>query len=159
MVKQIRTQQHKVKQQFTVHEGVDSYRNYWLNAMDRFPEGTIDYCVGAPANDEWKEIVGAEFYEKIIKKREEKKFFWKTIHFKITESEKWMLQRYPEITEYRLWPRDVKCKGNFNVIHDTVILLSAVDPLKIIEIRDETMVEVFRNYFDMMWEKSEKVEI
>ena len=65
-----------------------------------------------------------------------------------------MLRRHPRLTQYRLWPRDVKCVGNFNVTQDTIIIQSFIEPLRIIEIKDPIMVQVFQNYFDMMWEKS-----
>ena len=49
-------------------------------------------------------------------------------------------------------------KGNFNVIHDTVILQSFVEPLRIIEIKDEVMVSVFKNYFDIMWKQGKEIK-
>ena len=157
LVEEIQTYHHKSKQQFVVYEGAESYRNYWLGSLDRIPPGTIDYAVGVPEIDVWREILGKKAHDEYLKKRAEKKIRLKIIHFKITEREKWMLKKHPDITEYRLWPCDTECKGNFNVIHDTVILQSVVEPLRIIEMKDAVMVEVFKNYFDMMWEKSEPV--
>jgi sugar-specific transcriptional regulator TrmB len=158
IVEQIQTHYHKSNQQFVVYEGIESYRQYWLGSIERVPEGTTDYCLGAPTNLEWEHIIGSKIYHQYMKRRVERKIKWQTLHFKITESELSLLRQYPDLTEYRLWPRDVKCKGNFNIIHDT-IMLHTFDPLRIIEIRDTIMVEVFKNYFDMMWEKSEPVNI
>jgi len=158
IVKQIQTHQHKAFQQIVVYEGIESYRNYWTSSLERIPEGTIDYCVGAPANKIWINMLGKS-YSNYLDLRLKKKIKWKTIHFKITESEIKMLQNYPELTEYRLWPRDTECKGNFNIIHDTLILHSITDPPRIIEIRDNSLVTIFQNYFDMMWEKSEPIKL
>lgn len=157
VIKEIQTYQHKTDQQIVVYEGIDSYRNYWLSSLERVPDGTIDYTVGAPTNKDWIKLLG-DSYRDYLELRIKKKIKWKTIHFKITEGERKMLQEYPELTEYRLWPRDVECLGNFNVIHDTVILHAITEPPRIIEIRDKDIVRVFRNYFDMMWEKSKPVE-
>ena len=158
IVDQIQTHHHKINQQFVVYEGIDSYRKYWLGSIERVPEGTVDYCLGAPTNLQWEKILGSKVYHRYMKRRVERKIKWQTLHFKITESELSLLREYPKLTEYRLWPRDVECKGNFNIIHDTVILHSVVEPLRIIEIRDPVMVEVFQNYFDMMWEKGKPVK-
>lgn len=158
IVKQIQTEKHKSAQQIVVYEGIESYRNYWINSLERFPAGTIDYCVGTISNKDWIELLGPS-YKKYHELRVSKKIKWKTIHFKITKGELDMLKKHPELTEYRLWRRDIDCLGNFNVIHDTVILQAVTDPPRIIEIRDETLVRVFKNYFDMMWEKAKKVKL
>lgn len=158
LVKTISTYQHKSTQQITVYEGVESYCNYWIESLERWPKNTIDYTVGSIPVSEWIKMLGPK-YKKYEELRRKKNFTWKTIIFKITESEIEMMRTLPEVTEYRLWPRDVDCMGNFNVIHDTVILHSFVDPPRIIEIRDASFVAIFKNYFDMMWEKSEPMKI
>lgn len=157
VIEQIQTFHHKTDQQIVVYEGIDSYRNYWLDSLERIPEGTIDYAVGAPTNEAWIKLLGSS-YKDYLKLRIKKKIKWKTVHFKITVSERRMLKQYPELTEYRLWPRDTEVMGNFNIIHDTVILHAITEPLRIIEIRDKDLIKVFKNYFDMMWEKSEPVQ-
>ena len=65
-----------------------------------------------------------------------------------------MLKNFPDLTEYRLWPRDIECVGNFNITNDTIIVQSFVDPVRIVEMKDPILVKTFQNYFDMMWEKS-----
>jgi sugar-specific transcriptional regulator TrmB len=158
LVREIKTHQHKAIQQIVVYEGIDSYRNYWVESLERLPSGTTDYCAGAPSNKDWIKMMGAS-YKKYLELRLKKKIQWKTLHFRITPSEREMLKKYPDLTEYRLWPRDIECIGNFNVIHDTVILHAITDPPRIIEIRDPSLVLVFKNYFDMMWGKAEPVRL
>jgi sugar-specific transcriptional regulator TrmB len=158
IIKTIQLHRNKSEQQIVVYEGLESYRNYWVESLERIPEGSTDYTVGAPTNTDWAELMG-EKYQEYMDLRIKKKIYWKTIHFKITDSEKEMLRKYPKLTEYRLWSSDNDCMGNFNVIYDTVILHTVTDPVRIIEIRDSALVAVFKNYFDMMWEKSEPVSI
>ncbi|NTU67114.1 MAG: hypothetical protein HGB08_04300 [Candidatus Moranbacteria bacterium] len=158
IIKEIQTNQHKSFQQIVVYEGVESYRNYWLSSLERFPEGTVDYTVGSPAISDWIDIMGPA-YEKYNKLRLKKKIKWKTILFQVAESEMESLKRFPDLIEYRLWPREGELLGNFNVIHDTIILHVFTSPVRIIEIRDPTLVLVFKNYFDMMWEKAEPVNL
>jgi sugar-specific transcriptional regulator TrmB len=153
VIKLIQTFHHQARAQIVVYEGIDSYRNYWMNSLQKLPQGATIHCFGTINNEEFFELLGplAKKYEKL---KTEKEIVWKTIHFKITPSEIAMLQKYPSLTKYRLWPRDIRCVGNFNVTDDTIIVQSFVEPLRIIEIKDSIMVQVFQNYFDMMWEKS-----
>lgn len=160
VIKQIKVQRQQVDQQITVYEGVDSYRSYWINSLERFPEGTIDYCLGVPSHDVWTNLLGPEVLNRYLALRLKKKIVWKTIHFSITDTEKEILKSHPDITEYRLWEKGFTPIGNFNVIHDTVIL-QIMDPVhpRITEIRDKDMVTLFKNYFDAIWEDAKPVTL
>lgn len=156
LVKTISTYQHKASQQIVVYEGEESYRNYWIESLKRVPEGTIDQAVGSTDVEEWIKLMGPA-YKKYTNLRLKKKIVWKIVQFEIKDIDRRMMRDYPELSEYRLWPREGECMGNFNIIHDTVILHSVVHPPRIIEIRDASFVAIFKNYFDMIWEKSEPV--
>lgn len=155
VIKQVRLQRQQVDQQITVYEGVDSYRSYWISSLHRFPEGTIDYCLGVPSYAIWETLLGPDILKQYIELRVKKKIVWKTIHFKVTEIEKGILKEYPDLTEYRLWEKGFTPIGNFNVIHDTVIL-QVMDPVhpRIIEIRDRDMVTLFKQHFDAIWDEA-----
>lgn len=155
-IKQVKKQ---IDQQITVYEGIDSYRAYWLSSLERFPEGTVDYCVGVPSHLEWVNLLGSSAYRKYMELRLKKRIFWKTIHFRITDEEIDLLKAYPELTEYRLWRKDLKPIGNFNIIHDSVILQIAKGVPRIIEIRDPEMVTLFKGYFDAIWEEAQPVKL
>ncbi len=159
VVKEIKRTKQQIEQQITVYEGIDSYRAYWLSSLERFPEGTVDYCVGVPSHIQWVNLLGSETYNKYMELRVKKKIYWKTIHFKITADEIELMRIYPHLTEYRLWPKNLKPIGNFNVFYDSVILQAMTESPKIIEIRDKDMVTVFQNYFDAIWEESEPVHV
>jgi len=158
LVKTISTYHHKSMQQITVYEGIESYRNYWIESLERVPVGTIDYVVGSTPIDLWLKQMGP-VYKKYNELRVKKKIVWKVVQFKITEIDKKIMLDFPKLSDYRLWPREGECLGNFNILHDTVILHSVSEPPRIIEIRDASFVAIFQNYFDMMWEKSEPVKI
>jgi len=158
IIKTIQLHSNKSEQQIVVYEGLESYRNYWIESLERIPEGSIDYVVGAPDIASWVAIMGKK-YQEYTDLQIKKKIVWKTIKFEITDTDREMMKKHPNLTDYRLWPRNIVCNGNFNVVHDTIILHTMVEPLRIIEIRDKVLVEIFKNYFDMMWEKSEPVTI
>lgn len=158
VIEQIQTFQHKTYQQIVVYEGIESYRNYWTSSLERIPVGTVDYIAGGLGNEKWIALLG-DSYKRYLELRLKKKIQWKVVAFKIVKSDLKMLKEYPNLTEYRLWPRDIEPLGNFNVIHDTVIIQIVTEPLRIIEIRDKDMVKIFKNFFDMMWEKSEPVKV
>jgi sugar-specific transcriptional regulator TrmB len=156
IIKTIQLRSSKSEQQIVVYEGLESYRNYWIQSLERIPDGSTDYVVGSPDIAKWISIMGKK-YQEYTNIRIKKKIIWKVIKFEITDSDRRMMKKYPKLTDYRLWPRDIVCKGNFNIVHDTIILHTMIEPFRIIEIRDKDLVIVFKNYFDMMWEKSEVV--
>ena len=158
VIQEIQTFQHASHQQIVVYEGIESYRQYWVDSLKRFPEGTIDYTAFAPTNYGWAKVMGRKAHKEYMDLRIKKKIKWKTIHFDIKKGEKEMLKRYPNITEYRLLKRSLGFIGNFNVIHDTVILHVFKEPYRIIEIRDKDLVSVFRIYFNILWEQAKPIK-
>lgn len=158
VMEEIQLVRKQTEQQITVYEGVDSFRAYWLGWLERVPEGTVDYAVGIPNLEKWTEFLGPA-YEQYMECRAEKKIVFKTILFSVGEQEKEIVRSNPDITEYRLWKKDISPIGNFNVIHDTVILQTLGHSPRIIEIRDKDLVAVFRGYFDAMWVESKPIKI
>ncbi len=157
VIKQIKQVRQQVEQQITVYEGIDSYRAYWISSLERFPEGTVDYCLGVPRNAKWETLMGEAALKEYDEIRRRKGIIWKTVLFKVEDVHTDRIKRFPDTTEYRYWPKDFDPVGNFNVIHDTVIIQVMTDNPRIIEIRDKDMVTVFRNYFDAIWKEAKPV--
>ena len=157
VIKEIRQAKQHIDQQIAVYEGLDSYRAYWLSSLERFPEGIINYCLGLPSHAIWINLLGPVALEQYMELRKLKKIHWKTILTKITDEKK-LFDLAPELTEYRLWEQSFEPIGNFNVVHDTVILqVMKHDAQRIIEIRDADMVTVFKNYFDAIWNQAKPI--
>src|SRR3989344_6528769 len=159
VTKESKQARQQIEQQITVYEGIDSYRAYWISSLERFPEGTVDYCLGVPRNAKWESLMGASALKQYREVRRRKKIIWKTILFKVEDVHKEHLEGFPDTTEYRYWPKDFDPIGNFNVIHDTVIIQAMTDNPRIIEIRDKDMVTVFKNYFDAIWSEAKPVTL
>lgn len=157
VIREIKRTKQQIEQQIAVYEGVDSLRAYWLSTLERFPEGAIDCCLGLPLHNRWEQLMGEAALQKYIDLRKKKRFVWKTVLFEIEDSQRKHHQEFPAITEYRLWAKSAKPIGNFNVMHDTVILQTMTDIPRIIEIRDKDMVTVFQNYFDAVWEEARPI--
>lgn len=159
VVAEIKQTKQQLQQQITVYEGIDSYRAYWIHSLERFPEGSTDYCLGVPDQDQWTTLLGQATFDKYMELRKKKKIHWKTVLFKVTDKERELHKLAPDLTEYRLWPQNFNPTGNFNVFCDSVILqVMKTDALRIIEIRDADMVKVFQNYFDAIWAQAEPVK-
>jgi predicted transcriptional regulator len=159
LVAQIGEVQDRVSSQIVVYEGVASYRNYWLESLNRFPDGTIDYVAGGELT-RWSNLMGSAaptYIKRVIKKN----MSWKQLYFRKPEVEE--LQSLKKLSvryETRLWKDpDPLFKGNFNVLHDTIILHTLSDRPKIIEIRDSTIVDTFLRMFNLMWAKAERVKL
>jgi len=141
-----------------VHEGVDSYRRYWSAALERVPVGTIDYVAGGNT-EYWSEFMGKSYLDAYWKICREKEIRWKTLYFGVTDAERKFLRSAPLNVEARncTGPVPQAFTGNFNIIHDSVILHTMQKPPRIIEMRDEAMVPMFQNYFDILWHQAEAI--
>lgn len=143
--------------EITVYEGIKSYQRFWLESVQRMPKGSIDYVagsIGAP----WVDILGPinKQYFKIAKKRN---IGWKMIVFDIDDAEQSFLKKYPDFRwECRLIDKNVSKEGNFNIFGDeSVILHSAIEPM-IIEVKNKSLVKVFQNLFDILWESGKDIK-
>ena len=141
-----------------VHEGIESYRRYWLTSIEHVPQGTIDYIAGGNI-EPWSEIMGKTFLKAYWQLCADKKIQWKSLYFGITKTERKALMDSSVSFEARNWTGAVpqNFSGNFNVIGDTVILHTVQKPPRIIEIRDEAIAPMFQNYFDIMWDQAEPI--
>ncbi len=135
--------------EITVYEGIEAYKRFWIDSVKRMPIGAIDYGAGS-IGQLWWDYMGkdAETYFKISVK---KKIKWKLIVFTKTSLDVELLKKYPKLQEQRIIEKGAASEGNFNVLgEESVILHSATEPL-IIEIKNPTLVRVFKNIFDILW--------
>ncbi len=142
--------------EISVYEGVESYRRFWLDSVRRLPKGSTDYVAGSMLGKKW-----AEYMEPDLKKffaiRIEKKIKWKMIIFGRDEWELSLKKQYPDLHEYRLVEKRVAKTGNFNIFEkESIILHSIVEPM-IIEVKNPSLVKVFQNLFDILWESGKPI--
>jgi sugar-specific transcriptional regulator TrmB len=157
LIEEISAVSQNISRFMKMHEGIESYRRYWLTTIDRVPKGTVDYVAGGEIK-KWAELMGKHL-EDFRKSCVKKDIFWKTIYFGITDSEKKLLREWPIKIEARNWKGVIQSKftGNFNIIHDSVILHTLEEPPRIFEIRDKVITSMFQNYFSIMWEQAEAI--
>lgn len=146
------------RQQIVVYEGLESYRSYWMSSLKRVPVGTIDYVAGAKIEG-WNTLMGpayAEYLAIAVKK----KIVWKQLYFDMTESELLLLRRVSVNHESRLldFPMPLPYHGNFNIVHDTIILHTMTGIPRIVEMRDSSLVVLFSHYFNVMWSMAKSVQ-
>jgi sugar-specific transcriptional regulator TrmB len=143
--------------EITIYQGIESYRRFWIESIQKMPIGSIDYIAGSIGN-KYFEYLGKDFikYEKI---QVQKKIKWKSILFNRDAADIKHLKKYPKLNEFRIIDRKFEKQGNFNVLgNESVLLHSATEPM-IIEIKNKTLVKVFRNLFDILWDIGEEIKI
>lgn len=143
--------------EITVYEGVESYRQYWLGAYKKVPIGSIDYVAGS-IGKKFGEYMG-RLDKEATKVRVQRKIKWQMIVYeKDYPYEMKLLKKYPQIHEYRLIDKKLARNGNFNIFNDDILVLhSAIEPL-LIEIKNKSLVSVFRNLFDILWEMGKPIK-
>lgn len=141
--------------EINIYRGLSSYRRFWLNSYYKLPVGTIDY-ISNSVGKKWMELMGEDF-ETIMSTRIKRKIKWKMIVMEKNQVEADLVKKYPDLHEYRLVEKEIHRYGNFNIFEDeSVILQSTTEPM-IIEIKNETLVKVFQNIFDILWESGKKI--
>jgi len=137
--------------EITVYEGIESYRRFWLESMRSMPVGSTDYVAGSIGGP-WTKFLGpiAKQYFKVA---QERNIGWKMIVFDVDDVEQSFLKKYPDFRwEYRLIDKSVSKEGNFNIFgNQSVVLHSATEPM-VIEVKNQSLVKVFQNIFDILWD-------
>lgn len=138
--------------EITVYEGVESYRRFWLEAMERLPEGSTDYVAGS-IGKAWQDLLGEKAVKQYFKIAKKRNIGSKMIVFDADDYEQVFFSKYPDLHwECRLISKPMAKEGNFNIFGtESVILHSATEPL-IIEVKNQSLVKVFQNLFDILWE-------
>ncbi|QQR78459.1 MAG: hypothetical protein IPJ68_05285 [Candidatus Moraniibacteriota bacterium] len=144
--------------EITIYEGVESYKRFWLESMERLPKGSTDYVagsIGAP----WYEVMGKKSIDQYFRTAKKRNIGWKMIVFDMDDYEQTFFNRYPDFRwECRLIDRPMAKEGNFNIFGtESVILHSATEPM-IIEVKNQSLVKVFQNLFDILWENGKDIK-
>jgi sugar-specific transcriptional regulator TrmB len=140
--------------EITVYEGVEEWRRFWMEKTATQPVGSIDYVAGS-MGAKWLEYAGP-MAKKWLKMRVERKIKWQMIVFHKNEVELEYLEKHPDLHSYRLISKDMMAEGNFNIWGDMLILQSSAEPM-LIEIKNDILVRVFKNIFDLLWESAEPI--
>jgi len=138
--------------EITVYEGAESYRRFWLESMERMPKGSTDFVAGSVGKG-WYDIIGEKALQEYFKIAKKRNISWKMIVFDKDDYEKTFLSNYPGFHwQCRFIDRPLAKEGNFNVFGtESVILHSATEPI-VIEVKNQSLVKVFQNLFDILWE-------
>ena len=81
------------------------------------------------------------------------------IVFDALDYEQTFLNNYPNFDwECRLIDKNVSKEGNFNIFgNESVVLHSATEPM-IIEVKNQSLVKVFQNLFDILWDSGKDMK-
>lgn len=141
--------------EIVIYEGLESYKRFWLDVVKNMPLDSTDFVAGS-IGKKWFDFMGKD-YDKFLATRVKRNIKWKMIVFEREEVELELLKKYPKINEFRIIERKnigPNLNGNFNILgEESVILHSATEPM-VIEVKNPTLVKVFKNIFDLLWAMS-----
>ena len=160
LIKEIQERHLRTSSQIVVYEGLTSYRNFWVQSLDRVPDGAVDYVAGGEVT-RWSALMGKALGD-YMAKAAKKNIRWKQLYFAMPdEEEKNILRGMTLPSERRVSdPAGGDFSGNFNIIGDTVILHTFSEEMpKVVEIRDKALVRTFQGIFDLMWAAAKPFEV
>lgn len=146
--------------EINVYEGVRSYKDFWFQAFTQMPKNSIDYVAGS-IGYKWVEagLFTQVEMDELLEIRLKRKIKWQMIYFENPqEFELDYVKRNPSLHEYRLIINHFNAYGNFNILGTKSVILHSVNEPMVIEITNKTLVSVFQNIFNTLWEIAKPVK-
>lgn len=145
----------EVKQDIIVYDGLEGFRTFSLNMLDRVEKGGIVYVIGS-VGDLWYELMG-EKNKQYDFKRCKRQVWLKMVAYAESEHDRELIST-GKYTEVRIVPQPFNPTANMLIYNDKVCLCTFVEPYGVIEIKNKALAESYLNYFNTLWERGEKVE-
>ncbi len=144
--------QHPNTQEVTVHEGLDGFRSYNMRTLKEIKEGGTLYILGS-FGDDWYKYMGEEKYKKYFKLQSQKKIMWKVISYYSSERDK-KLATDTSLCIRKQIPQTYRNPANTHIFNDTIAFQISTEPFSVIEIKNKSLADVYRNFFDLLWNQN-----
>lgn len=140
------------KTEVQVSEGVISARNALMNLLNYKQD---IFIFGVPK--EAPKVLGDYLLERYHNERVKAKIFEKVIYNEDAIDRITQLKKTP-LCEVKVLPKDFNSPMSINICGDEVFFaLFSRDPCLIIQIKSKDVAEMYKKYFDLMWNISKKV--
>jgi sugar-specific transcriptional regulator TrmB len=146
----------QLEDEVRVYQGKKGIHQYYLEVTRKQPPGSETYILGVNS-ERYFEIFDKEGYAfRIMEEmRVEKKVIWKLLLFGPKEEEIRLNRGRPHV-ELRLLPDAIKAPNDIMIWHNRVGMLFYGEEPYVIDIMGPTVVEGFREYFNVFWKQGEK---
>jgi hypothetical protein len=141
---------HPDTQEIIVHEGLEGFRNYNLNTLKKINEGGTLQVLGS-IGDKWYEYMGAETYKLYLKLQTQKKIKWEMITYFDSKLDQQTVNEHPELCEVKILPQTYDNPASIYIFGDTISINIFTEPFSVIEIKNQAVADVYRNYFKLLW--------
>jgi len=142
--------------EITIHEGIEAYKRFWHEAYSNLPVGSTDYVAGS-ISSKWQGYLGKSDLKKITKAQIKNKIKWKMIVYDPSDMGLELLPNNPELAEYRIIESKFNKEGNYNIFNDDILILHSIVEPMVIEIKNASLVKVFKHNFDILWKLGKKI--
>lgn len=142
----------KVKQDIIVYDGLEGFRTFSLNMLDRVEKGGNVYVIGS-VGDLWYELMGDK-YQQYERKRLKKKIWWKMVAYAESARDKDLIARDKNV-EVKIVQQPFNPTANMLIYGGKVCLCTFIEPYGVIEIMNKALAESYLNYFNTLWERGE----
>lgn len=146
---------HPTTQEVTVYEGLEGFRNYNMLTLERIEEGGTLQVLGS-IGDKWFEYMGQEKYKQYIKLQNKKKIKWEMVTYIDSKRDKQFIKDYPDLCEIKLLPQKYNNPASIYIYNDTISINIFTEPFSVIEIKNNSVAEVYKNYFNILWNQEVK---
>lgn len=153
----------KHKQEVRVFEGVEGFRAVHEENINRQPKNSVIMIMGS-SGWQWTGVMEkAKFLKKFEKIRLEKNIGHSLIFFEKERKNTreiikkyWLEQPKEKRRIYKFLPDQFQSPVGTQVWHNNITLIIYSEPVLIVQIKNDLMVENFKKYFELMWKIAKK---
>lgn len=158
IVETLKEQKKIVDQEITIYEGAEGLRAFSLKAAELLDPGETVHVLGS-GGVRFSKAMGAralkKYYGLIEKHGNAKILMYQTQQY--TPAMHAMTKNSAKFA-FRILPFDMTPAAGVVFTEHSVALLIYEDPIAVIEIKNQHLVEAYRNYFELLWSQEVRIE-
>lgn len=158
VVELLKEKQKVVDQEITIYEGAAGLRAYALKTAEQLAPGETLHVLGSGGARFGKAMGTAalkKYYALIEKNGKARVLMYHTQQY---TPAMYAMTQNPEKFVFRVLPFDLTPAAGVVFTDHSVALLVYDEPFAVIEIRNQHLVEAYRNYFELLWNQDIRIE-
>jgi len=137
------------------YSGKEEFQAYHIALLNRLPENSVITIIGGLGNT-WYGPMG-DMYKEYNELRIKKNITWDMLMYEYGEIDKKLVKENPKINNFSILSESIKTNGNININSDGTVVLQIFDPIPtIIEIKNQTLADSYRHYYNDLMKHSQK---
>ena len=158
IIDELKEKQKIVDQEITIYEGAEGLRAFSLKAAESLAPGKTLYVLGSGGPRFGKAMGNAalkKYYSLIEKNGNARILMYQTQQY---TPAMYAMTKHSSKFSFRILPFDMTPAAGVVFTDESVALLIYGEPIAVIEVKNQHLVEAYRNYFELLWNQEVRIE-